>query len=136
MSLSLRLLCCTSLILGGAAGCSKTPSPAAKPSKGAQPAQAKPAAPVDDEARMRKALTEGFHRSRCAMVGDLKSPWAGSPWKDDAGFRAAFDEAAKADPVWAERVVADSYRRPCKVDPKAKPKAKANVPSAPAKDAK
>lgn len=136
MSFSLRLICCASLVFGVVAGCSQAPAPAPKPSKAAQPAPAKSAAPADDEARMRKALTEGFHRSRCAMIGDLESPWAGSPWKDDAGFRAAFDKAAKADPVWAERLVADSYRRPCKLDPKAKPKPKANVPTAPAKDTK
>lgn len=100
----------------GAWGCSRESGSSAgkTPSKPRAPSSLTAKAPPKPKGPDRRALAEGFHRSRCALVGELKQPWLGTPWSSDSGFRAAFDAEAQADPVWAEQVVAESYARPCK----------------------
>lgn len=117
---ALCVLLCLPLLV---AACGKTPAkqpPAAPAAQAAAlPAAVTPSQAMDAPAR-RARLASAYHAIRCVLVGERFAPdhlYSSHGFATAQAFSQAFQKAASADPVWAQKAIADSYAAPCKGNP-------------------
>lgn len=107
------------LMLACGGGCTKTPAAAVSAdAQGAKavavPAEAAATAQATDAGHLK--LEKAAALVRCQLTGyapPADTVYADNGFASAAAFGQAWQDAAKADPKWAEQAVATLYRRPC-----------------------
>ncbi|MSQ84691.1 MAG: hypothetical protein EXR77_17770 [Myxococcales bacterium] len=107
------------LMVACSGGCTKTPATAVTADALAAkavgvPAEAAATAQATDASRLK--LEKAAALVRCQLTGyapPTDTVYADNGFASAAAFGQAWQDAAKADPKWAEQAVATLYRRPC-----------------------